>query len=117
MSQLINCSRCGTLFIKKSKDICDKCIKEIQELQENIIQYVANSPLESIHLTTIIEHFKIPMKELEQFLISRKLSPVEKKLTFNCIKCNSLLPIEIPFSFICKKCTLEMKQEVLKLTF
>ncbi len=114
MSQLVNCSRCGTLFIKKNKDICDNCIKEIQNLQESIIEYVDASPLEKVHVKTIVEHFKISMNELEQFLISRKLAPVEKKLVFTCIKCNSLLPIETPFSFVCKKCTQEMKQEVLK---
>ncbi len=115
MSQLINCSRCGTLFIKKQRDICDACIKEIQNLQENIIEYVEKSPLEKVHINTIIEHFKISMKEMEPFLIGRKLAPIENKIVFTCIKCNSVLPLEIPFSFVCKKCTQEMKQEVLKI--
>ena len=114
MSQLINCARCGVLFIKKQKDICDNCVKAIQDLQNNIIEYVENSPLEKVHITTVIEHFKISIKEMEQFLTGRKLAPVENKLTFTCIKCNSVLPIETPFSYVCKKCTNEMKQEVLK---
>ena len=37
-------------FIKKNKDICDNCIKEIQNLQESIIEYVDASPLEKVHV-------------------------------------------------------------------
>lgn len=114
MSNLINCSKCGTLFIKKQKDMCDKCIKEQQELINSIIEYVSESPLEKVHLNTIVEHFKITMKELEQFITSFKLASIEKKLTFTCIKCNNTLPLEVPFSFVCKKCIQEMKQDAIK---
>lgn len=116
MSKLINCSKCGTLFLKKNKDICDKCVKEQLVIIDEIIEYVSSSPLEKIHITTIVERFKITMNEMEQFLSSCKLASVDKKLTFNCIKCNTLMPVEssFSFSFVCKKCIQEMKQDAIK---
>lgn len=116
MSSLINCSKCGTLFLRKNRDICEKCYKDQLVLITEIIEYVTSSPLDKIHLKTIVEHFKITMNEFEQFLTSCKLAPVEKKLIFNCIKCNSITPVESSssFSFVCKKCIQEMKQDAIK---
>lgn len=114
MSNLINCSKCGTLFLRKNRDICEKCCKDQLMLIEEIIEYVSTSPLEKVHLKTIIEHFKITMNEFEQFLNGCKLGSIEKKLIFNCIKCNSIMPVESSFSFVCKKCIQEMKQDAIK---
>lgn len=114
MSKLINCSKCGTLFIRKTRDICEKCYKDQLALIDEIIEYVSTSPLEKVHIKTIIENFNITMNEFEQFLNSFKLASIEKKLIFNCIKCNSVTPVESPFSFVCKKCIQEMKQDAIK---
>ena len=114
MSNLINCPKCGTLFIKKNRDICDKCFQEQLDLIDDIIDYVEKSPLENVHIKMVLEKFQLSMNELEYFITNCKLAQIEKKLVMNCTKCGVLMNINTSFSTLCKKCSYELKSQVLK---
>ncbi len=115
MSNLVNCPRCGALFLKKNnRDVCDKCFKERIELAENIIKYAESFPNDKVHIKQVLEHFKISINELEYLLTNFKLVSIEDKLVMNCAKCGVIMPATSQFSKICRKCANELKQEVLK---
>lgn len=114
MPQLINCPKCGTLFIKKNRDVCDSCFQKQVELIENITKFVKTSPLEQVHIKTIIEEFDMTIKDFEHLLSSCKFGAIEDKLVTNCTKCNDIMPVTYASYRVCKKCTEEMKKDVLK---
>lgn len=112
MKKLINCPRCGKLFIPTKWEICDDCYDKYKRLNKGILDFINNSPEESIHINNIIEEFNITAKELEALLSQCKLIDFAGKIVFNCLTCGELSTAEQCYSFVCKKCSQKIKATV-----
>lgn len=112
MAKLINCVKCGTLFLQTKWDYCDKCFNEQVELLKNIIHFVENSETKPVHTDEIISHFNLSLKEFESYLSAGKFIKLGKDLVFNCTSCGDITTVENSFSFICPKCSNKIKNNV-----
>lgn len=112
MSKLVNCPKCGKLFLRTKWDLCDNCYNKYVELMDNINKFVKTSENEHVHVNSIMEKFNIPAKEFESYLSAGKFINLAPKIVFNCRACNELTTIENCFSFVCPKCSQKIKDTV-----
>ncbi len=112
MSKLINCPKCGKLFLSTKWDFCDSCYQKHVELIEGITKFVKMSEEPTVHINKIIEKFNIPAKEFESYLSAGKFIPIASKMVFNCRSCEELTTAEGCFSFVCPKCSRKIKEDV-----
>ena len=86
---LSNCKKCGKLFLKKNRDICDACYEAQNKLAEEICNYVLSLNSENVSMTDIMEKFNINSREFETLLNSAKFIQINDILTVKCIRCGN----------------------------
>ncbi len=101
---LINCKKCGSLFIKGSRDICDNCFKAELELVEKIKSFVNKNPNPKTTLEEIINELGINKNELEELIEKGRLFSVMPKLLIKCRFCGIEIEDDQKSSFVCTKC-------------
>ena len=101
---LINCKKCGSLFIKGSRDICDNCFKAELELVEKIKSFVNKNPNPKTTLEEIINELGINKNELEELIDKGRLFSVMPKLLIKCRFCGIEIEDDQKSSFVCTKC-------------
>lgn len=112
MSKLINCPKCGKLFLSTKWEVCDSCYQKHVDITDGIIKFVRMSESSTVHVNKILERFNIPAKEFESYLSAGKFIPIASKIVFNCRSCNELTTAEGCFSFVCNKCSQKIKTDV-----
>lgn len=101
---LINCKKCGSLFIKGSRDICDNCFKAELELVEKIKSFVNKNPNPKTTLEEIINELGINKNELEELIEKGRLFSIMPKLLIKCRFCGIEIEDDQKSSFVCTKC-------------
>ena len=101
---LINCKKCGSLFIKGSRDICDNCFKAELELVDKIKAFVNKKQNQKTSLEEIISELGISKNELEDLIEKGRLFSVMPKLIIKCRFCGIEIEDEQKSSFVCTKC-------------
>ena len=101
---LINCKKCGSLFIRGSRDICDNCFKAELELVEKIKAFVIKNPNPKTTLEEITNEIGINKNELEDLIEKGRLFSIMPKLLIKCRFCGIEIEDEQKSSFICTKC-------------
>lgn len=101
---LINCKKCGSLFIKGSRDICDNCFKAELELVEKIKTFVNQNPNPKTTLEEIIVSTGLTKVELEDLIEKGRLFSIMPKLIVKCKFCGIEIEGEQKSSFVCPKC-------------
>ncbi len=101
---LINCKKCGSLFIKGSRDICDNCFKAELEVVEKIKSFINKNPNPKTTLEEIISELGINRNELEDLIEKGRLFSVMPKLIIKCRFCGIEIEDDQKSSFVCTKC-------------
>lgn len=101
---LINCKKCGSLFIRGSRDICDNCFKAELELVDKIKSFVNKNPNPKTTLEEIVNEIGINKNELEDLIEKGRLFSIMPKLLIKCRFCGIEIEDEQKSSFICTKC-------------
>ena len=101
---LINCKKCGSLFIRGSRDICDSCFKAELELVDKIKSFVNKNPNPKTTLEEIVNEIGINKIELEDLIEKGRLFSIMPKLLIKCRFCGIEIEDEQKSSFICTKC-------------
>ncbi len=103
-SGLINCKKCGSLFIRGARDICDNCFKAELELVDKIKAFINKNPNPKTTLEEIINEIGISKNELEDLIEKGRLFSVMPKLLIKCRFCGIEIEDEQKSSFVCTKC-------------
>ena len=101
---LINCKKCGSLFIRGSRDICDNCFKAELELVEKIKAFVIKNPNPKTTLEEITNELGINKNELEELIEKGRLFSIMPKLLIKCRFCGIEIEDDQKTSFVCTKC-------------
>ena len=101
---LINCKKCGSLFVKGSRDICDNCFKAELELVDNIKAFVNKNPQQKTTLEDIINELGINKNELEDLIEKGRLFSIMPKLLIKCRFCGIEIEDDQKTNFVCTKC-------------
>lgn len=109
MGELANCKRCGRVFVKTVRDICNECYKEEEQLFEKVYKYIRKkenrtATIQEVSEATDVEESLI-MKWVKEKRIHTKDFP---NLTYECERCGK--PIQD--GKICEDCALELKKQL-----
>ncbi len=100
---LINCKKCGTLFVKNQKDVCDACLKSETATLDKIKGYLGRRETKMTfdELSTAL---MINKGELESFIERGKLFSVMDKLSIKCRFCGAEVEGDQKNTFVCSRC-------------
>ena len=102
-----NCPRCGKIFVKIRDPICDACVKEEEEIFENVRAYVRENPNQTIQ--EICEACDVTPKRILAYLRDGRLEASKGlQSESTCSKCGK--PIKA--GRMCEKCVLEVNFQV-----
>ncbi len=106
---LANCKKCGKLFMKKNRDICDACYEAQNKLAEEICNYVISLEKDCVSMAHIMEKFNISSKEFENFFNNAKFVQINDILTVKCVRCGNEFKPGRKTGFICDNCLRKLK--------
>lgn len=102
-----NCPRCGKVFVQIREPICEACVKEEEEIFENVRQFVRDNPSKSIK--EISEECGVSTKRILQYVRDGLLeATVGLQSEVSCSKCGK--PIRT--GRMCETCVLEVNFQV-----
>ena len=101
---LISCKKCGSLFIKGARDICDNCFKAELEQVDKIKAFINKRGEGKTTIEEIVNELGINKNELEDLIEKGRLFSVMPKLIIKCRFCGIEIEDEQKSSFVCTKC-------------
>jgi len=106
MGELANCPRCGKLFVKGLRDICDECYKKEEEQFNTVYKFIRKSKNRSATLTEVHDETGVPEDMIIHFIKQGRLqTKMMENLTYPCERCGA--PIKT--GRLCEKCQKELK--------
>lgn len=113
-NSLMNCKKCGTLFIKTARDICDSCYKLEMDLAEKVKNFLYSCEKQDKQKATmdeILKATKISKKEFEKLFEKGRLFSVMSKITVKCRFCGIEFECDQKPSFLCQKCLIKLSKK------
>ena len=102
--KLINCKKCGALFVAKSNEtLCNNCVNEQNELIENIIKYVIALD-KPIFVDELLQKYNITFECFQSLYTASKFIRIANKLKAKCVACGEEISLENRTNFLCDKC-------------
>jgi len=109
MAELANCSRCGKVFAKVLRDICQDCYKEEEEDFKTVYSFLKDQKKRQATIAEIVEGTGVEEKLIIKFVREGRLRPSEfPNLSYPCERCGTA----ITTGKYCKKCISEMRKEL-----
>lgn len=109
MAELANCFRCGNVFVKGIRDICQDCYKKEEEAFQTVNRFLRDRKNRQATLIEIVEGTGVEEALIIKFVREGRLRPSEfPNLCYPCERCET--PIQT--GRFCKTCILEMKKDL-----
>lgn len=85
-----NCKRCKKVFRKTHSPFCAECLQSEMQSFDKVYQYLSKrGGQDYIHLSEIVDHCGISLKEAEELFFSGKLGLAGSRIAFNCQICDA----------------------------
>ncbi|NEU26067.1 flagellar protein [Paenibacillus polymyxa] len=104
---LDNCPRCGKLFIKNVRGICQNCIKEIEIEYEKCVKHIREN--KGIHMHELSEATGVSVKQITTFIREGRISIANApNMTYPCEVCG----IPIREGHMCDSCRTRLTKDL-----
>ncbi|OBA02482.1 flagellar protein [Paenibacillus polymyxa] len=104
---LDNCPRCGKLFIKNVRGICQNCIKEIEIEYEKCVKHIREN--KGIHMHELSEATGVSVKQITTFIREGRISIANApNMTYPCEVCG----IPIRDGHMCDSCRTRLTKDL-----
>jgi|GEM_PF-1472885 len=113
-NNLINCRKCGALFVKTSRDICDECFKDEVDLAEKVKSFIQLSEKigkEKVTVEEILKATKLSEKVFEELFEKGRLFSVMSQITVKCNFCSIEFECDKKPGFICPRCVTRLSEK------
>ncbi|QYK64383.1 hypothetical protein PPOLYM_00894 [Paenibacillus polymyxa] len=102
-----NCPRCGKLFIKNVRGICQNCIKEIEFEYERCVKHIREN--KGIHMHELSEATEVSVKQITTFIREGRISIANApNMTYPCEVCG----IPIREGHMCDSCRTRLTKDL-----
>lgn len=102
-----NCPRCGKLFIKNVRGICQNCIKEIEFEYERCVKHIREN--KGIHMHELAEATEVSVKQITTFIREGRISIANApNMTYPCEVCG----IPIREGHMCDSCRTRLTKDL-----
>lgn len=100
--QAMNCPRCGKVFVKISKPICEQCVKEEEQIFDKVRDYIKENPDKTV--AQVAEECEVTVKRILGYIRDGRIDASGgMKDDISCSKCGK----PIRGGRMCEKCVLE----------
>ncbi|GGB55293.1 hypothetical protein F3157_12070 [Virgibacillus dakarensis] len=111
MAELANCSRCGAVFVKSIRDICQNCYKEEEKAFETVYQFLRIRKNREATLLEIVKATGVEEELIIKFIKDKRLRTSQfPKLAYPCDKCGTA----IISGKLCATCSRELLNDLEK---
>lgn len=102
MAELMNCPRCGRVFVQTLRDICDSCFQEEEEMFDKVYSFIRKQKNRKATLLEVHEKTGVPEETIIAFIKQGRLRLAQfPNLTYPCESCGK--PIQK--GKLCKSCS------------
>jgi flagellar operon protein (TIGR03826 family) len=109
MAELANCPRCGDLFVKDRKPVCDKCFKEEEAAFEKVYKFVKDSSNRMATREDISKETGVKEDWIVNFIRTGRLRITAfPNLGYPCETCGDT----IRRGRLCEKCSKQFKKNI-----
>jgi flagellar operon protein (TIGR03826 family) len=109
MADLANCSRCGNLFVKTTRDICQDCFKEEERQFEIVYNFMKKRANRQATIPEIVEATGVKEDLIIKFVKEKRLRSAQfPNLTYNCERCGK----QINEGKLCQSCSAELSGDL-----
>lgn len=105
MADLANCSRCGNLYVKTTRDICQDCFKEEEKQFEIVYNFMKKRANRQATIPEIVEATGVEEDVIIKFVKEKRLRTAQfPNLSYGCERCGK----EINDGNLCSTCSSEL---------
>ncbi|GIO26436.1 TIGR03826 family flagellar region protein [Ornithinibacillus bavariensis] len=109
MADLANCSRCGKVFVKHLRDVCQDCYKKEEADFQIVYAFLKQQKNREATLMEVVEATGVEETLITKFIKERRLrTSMFPKLGYPCEKCGST----IVTGKLCGNCANEIQQDL-----
>lgn len=109
MLDLSNCARCGNVFAKSLRDICQDCYREEEEAYKTVYNFLSKRKNREATLEEIVKATGVDEELVIKFIKENRLrSSRFPKLAYPCEKCG----VDIVEGRLCHSCSNEILTQV-----
>lgn len=109
MAELANCPRCGKVFARDIRKVCNACFKEEEEMYDKVYQFIRKRENREATITEVEEGTGVPEDTIVRFIKEGRLRTAHlANFTYECETCGG----PITKGRICENCSESMKKEL-----
>lgn len=109
MVELANCSRCGAVYVKTIRDICQDCFKKEEEAFQTVYHFLREQKNRKATMIEIVEETGVDEELIIKFVKERRLMPTDfPNLAYPCDRCGK----GITTGKLCDNCQKELKSDL-----
>src|SRR5690625_242865 len=108
MTELGNCERCGAVFAKGIRDICQKCYREEEAAFKTVYSFLTKRKNREATLAEIVRATEVEEELIIKFMKENRLrTSMFPKLAYPCEKCGT----NIVEGRLCASCSSQIKSD------
>ncbi|WP_117168758.1 TIGR03826 family flagellar region protein [Paraliobacillus sediminis] len=109
MGELDNCSNCGNLYVKVSRNVCPDCVKEEEKKFQTVYDFMKKRINRQATIPEITEGTGVEQELIIKFVKEQRLRSSQfPNLTYPCDKCGD----QIQDGKLCTSCSEELTSEL-----
>ncbi|RDW15662.1 TIGR03826 family flagellar region protein [Oceanobacillus chungangensis] len=109
MAELSNCPRCGNVFVKGIRDICQNCYKEEETAFQTVYKFLQIQKNRTATMAEIVEATHVDEVYISKFVKEKRLLPtLFPNLAYSCERCGT----DIITGKLCHSCQNELKKDL-----
>lgn len=102
-----NCPRCGKVYVKNVKSLCPDCLREDEQMYEQVYRYLRDHPRSTA--TQVAEGTGVPEERVLAFLRDGRIQAAEwLNVEYPCERCGTT----ISTGRYCEKCAKEVQSSL-----
>lgn len=102
-----NCPRCGKIFVKGFAEVCQNCLKDLEQQYDKCVKYLRAN--KGTNINDLSEATDVSVKQITKFIRDGRISIVHApNMAYPCEVCGTL----IRESTICESCRMKLVKDV-----
>jgi flagellar operon protein (TIGR03826 family) len=113
MAELMNCPKCGRLFVKSQfRDVCEQCYREEEALFEKVYQFLRKRENRTATMAQVVEATEVEEGLIIKWIKTGRLKLVHfPNLGYPCDRCGKM----IREGRLCTECNMDLQKQLKQL--
>ncbi|WP_100374059.1 TIGR03826 family flagellar region protein [Bacillus sp. FJAT-45037] len=92
MRDVANCPKCGSLFVKALRPICNPCYKEQEDYYDKVSRFMRKKQNRMASIREVHEYTEVPLEQIHQFVKEGRIMVTHfPNLGYPCESCGTIV--------------------------